>query len=67
MIVKQLEAEAALTLIQGFKAKPQCRQACDRPVFVTEFVCHERLVIKCWGDLSLDADECMWRMAWLDE
>lgn len=67
MIVKQLEAEAALTLIQGFKAKPQCRQACDRPVFVTEFVCHERLVIKCWGDLSLDADECIWRMAWLDE
>ena len=67
MIVKQLEAESALTLIQGFKARPQCRQASDRPVFVTEFVCHERLVIKCWGDLSLDADECIWRMAWLDE
>lgn len=67
MIVKQLKAEEALSLIQGFKAKPQTRQACDRPVFVTEFICHERLVIKCWGDLSLDDDECVWRMCWLDE
>lgn len=67
MIVKQLKAEEALSLIQGFKAKPQTRQACDRPVFVTEFICHERLVIKCWGDLSFDDDECVWRMCWLDE
>lgn len=67
MIVKQLKAEEAMILIQGFKAKRYCRQACDKPVFVTEFICHENLVIKCWGDLSLDDDECIWRMCWLNE
>ena len=67
MIVKQLKAEEALTLIQGFKAKPHYRQACDKPVFVTEFICHENLVIKCWGDLSLDETDCIWRMCWLNK
>lgn len=67
MIVKQLKAEEAMILIQGFKAKRHCRQACDKPVFVTEFICHENLVIKCWGNLSLDDDECIYRMCWLNK
>ena len=67
MIIKQLKTKEAMTLIKGFKAKPHCRQACDKPVFVTEFICHENLVIKCWGDISLDEDEYIWRMAWLNK
>lgn len=67
MIIKQLKTEEALTLIKGFNAKPHCRLISDKPVFVTEFICHENLVIKCWGDISLDEDEYVWRMAWLNK